>query len=290
VSASAGPSGGPSAGPLGGLPGLPDRRSAFRWAACLLLVLGLHGAVVLALLRRQAPPALDTGQEAILLDLPPMEEPAAAEAPAEPAPPQQEQAPPPPPEPEPPRAEEPPPPTPPMPEPPPPEPPPPEPVPTTAEVALPLPPPPPPPQPPVQRPQHPVVRPQVSRPAPPAPTATEATAPAAPPAAATPAPAAAAPSNAVPSWQGQLLSRLQRFKRYPDSARSRREEGVVNLTFTMDREGRVLAARIARSSGFADLDEETLALVRRAEPLPAPPAELPGSTLTLTVPVRFSLR
>lgn len=44
------------------------------------------------------------------------------------------------------------------------------------------------------------------------------------------------------------------------------------------------------SSGSPELDAETLALVRRAEPLPAPPPEVLGNPLTLTVPVRFSLR
>lgn len=83
---------------------------------------------------------------------------------------------------------------------------------------------------------------------------------------------------------------MQQAKRYPDLARTRREEGVAYLTFTMDRAGRVLSARIARTSGSEALDAETLALVRRAEPLPAPPADVPGSPLTLTVPVRFSLR
>lgn len=58
----------------------------------------------------------------------------------------------------------------------------------------------------------------------------------------------------------------------------------------MDRAGHVLAVRLARSSGSASLDEEAQALVRRAEPLPPPPAELPGTTLTLDVPIRFTLQ
>ena len=34
---------------------------------------------------------------------------------------------------------------------------------------------------------------------------------------------------------------LQRFKRYPVSAQSRKEEGVVLLSFSLDRSGHVLA-------------------------------------------------
>ncbi|MGC4112110.1 MAG: energy transducer TonB [Nocardioides sp.] len=94
----------------------------------------------------------------------------------------------------------------------------------------------------------------------------------------------------IASWQGQLMARLQAVKRYPELSRSRREEGVVHLNFTMDRNGNVLSSRIARSSGYRALDEETLELARRASPLPAPPDEVQGNPISLTVPVRFSLR
>jgi protein TonB len=113
-------------------------------------------------------------------------------------------------------------------------------------------------------------------------------------AAPTPAPPAPAvspqPSNAVPNWQSALLSRLEQFKRYPALAQFRHQEGVVQLRFTMDRQGHVLSAQIAKSSGYDSLDDETLALIHRAEPLPPPPIEVPGQTLSLTVPVQFFLK
>jgi protein TonB len=115
----------------------------------------------------------------------------------------------------------------------------------------------------------------------------------APPApdAAAPAPGAsqAPPSNAVPTWQGMLLGRLEQFKRYPYEAQYRRQQGIAYLHFTMDRNGRVLSARIEKSSGYDVLDQETLALIRRAEPLPKPPPEIPGDPIELTVPVQFFL-
>lgn len=86
------------------------------------------------------------------------------------------------------------------------------------------------------------------------------------------------------------MGRLQRAKRYPDTARARGEQGVAYATFTMDRRGRVLSASIVRSSNSRMLDEEAVALIRRAEPLPPMPADLAGDTITLTVPVTFSLR
>jgi len=93
-----------------------------------------------------------------------------------------------------------------------------------------------------------------------------------------------------PSWQSSLMRQLQRHKRYPSEAQARSEQGVVLLSFSIDRTGHVLAHRIARSSGFADLDAEVMAMIMRAEPLPAFPASMTEARLDLTVPIRFSLR
>jgi periplasmic protein TonB len=93
-----------------------------------------------------------------------------------------------------------------------------------------------------------------------------------------------------PSWESLLLKHLQQFKNYPSLAREHNEQGVVLLAFTIDRNGHVLSRRIVNGSGFADLDAEVLALVERAQPLPAFPPSMTEDRLDLTVPIRFSLR
>jgi protein TonB len=93
-----------------------------------------------------------------------------------------------------------------------------------------------------------------------------------------------------PSWQSLLLKQLQQFKNYPNGARERNEQGVVLLAFSIDRDGHVLSRHIVTGSGYADLDAEVLALVERAQPLPAFPASMTEPQLDLTVPIRFSLR
>ena len=93
-----------------------------------------------------------------------------------------------------------------------------------------------------------------------------------------------------PSWQTALVRHLQQYKRYPSDAQSRGEDGVVMLSFTVDRTGRVLARQIARSSGHRELDNEVMSMIERAQPLPPFPATMPQATLDLTVPIRFSLR
>lgn len=296
---------------------------ALRWGASLAVILALHGGILwhVAHLVPQTPPIEIS--DPIMLELeapaetapgepstpgaPPA--PPAPPAPMDPTPPLPSLAPPPPPSPAP--LEAPPSPLPLAPEPPPP------PLPemlappqARPEVVLPPPPPPPPepvretpPEPPPEpvrrEPPRPRPRPQPPRPQPAARPAEQA-APAAAPAAAPTAPAAAPATtggggaagnpSAVPNWQGQLLARLRRFQRYPDSSRYRREEGVAQVTFTLRRDGEVLDVRLARSSGFPELDAEAVQLIRRASPLPTPPAELPGEPVSVTAPVRFSLR
>lgn len=104
------------------------------------------------------------------------------------------------------------------------------------------------------------------------------------------APPAPQVSSGMPTWQGQVLGRLNQFKRYPWGAQSRRQQGVPYIRFVMDRDGRVLSSRLEHSSGVAALDDEAVSLPRRAQPLPRPPDEVLGQTLELVVPIQFFMR
>jgi protein TonB len=90
------------------------------------------------------------------------------------------------------------------------------------------------------------------------------------------------------TWRNQIVTILERNKRYPSDARARGEQGVTRLAFSIDGQGHLLSSRIVASSGSVALDAETLALVRRAQPFPPPPPELAGSEMT--VPVSFAIR
>jgi protein TonB len=97
-------------------------------------------------------------------------------------------------------------------------------------------------------------------------------------------------SSAVPTWKTEILALLERNKRYPEAAQSRHQQGTAQVFFSLDRQGRVIDSRVVRSSGASALDEEALALLRRAQPFPPPPPELPGQRVDLTVPIRFNLK
>jgi len=97
-------------------------------------------------------------------------------------------------------------------------------------------------------------------------------------------------ANAIPTWKRQVVGLLERHKRYPEAAQARNQHGTVELAFSLDRQGRVTASRIAKSSGSSALDEATLDLVRRAQPFPAPPPEMAGAEVNLSVPIRYNIR
>jgi len=110
-----------------------------------------------------------------------------------------------------------------------------------------------------------------------------------PPAAAPPAPRSAVAGEGRDSFLGRLLAQLNHYKQYPRAARQAHIEGVVMLHFVMDAQGKVLTAEIAKSSGRPVLDNEALALMQRAQPLPALPADYLTRTLDAIVPIEFYL-
>ena len=96
--------------------------------------------------------------------------------------------------------------------------------------------------------------------------------------------------GASADYMSYLLAWLQKHKEYPRDARRRNQQGTALLYFEIDREGRILNAKLQQSSGYGSLDGEALALIRRAEPLPMPPPEVQGDPIRLVVPVQFFLR
>ncbi len=112
-----------------------------------------------------------------------------------------------------------------------------------------------------------------------------------------PAPATTAPPRPhvasaaeVNEWHKGIFVQIQRHKDYPSAARARGEKGVVQLAFSLNRDGRVTASRVAHASGHAALDHAALETLQKAQPFPPPPADMPGEEFSFTVPVSFSIR
>lgn len=91
-------------------------------------------------------------------------------------------------------------------------------------------------------------------------------------------------SRSIATWRGMVMAHLNRRKRHPGGS----ARGTSSVAFVIDRSGRVLSARLIRSSGSSALDRAAVALARRASPVPAPPANIGQGRITLTVPIHFS--
>ncbi|MNH36007.1 Gram-negative bacterial tonB protein [compost metagenome] len=86
------------------------------------------------------------------------------------------------------------------------------------------------------------------------------------------------------------MAHLQKYKKYPASAQARGKEGMNRLRFVVDAEGNVLSFELVGASGTADLDRATLEMIRRAQPLPKPPADmLTNGSIEIVAPFVYSL-
>lgn len=161
-----------------------------------------------------------------------------------------------------------------------------------------------PPVPVVNTPNPPVVVPKEAeresrpeaRPAPPRPAAPQTTAPQSVPAPTREqvgAPALGTPTAgeriAEQTWQGEVMAKIERVKRYPPASQQAKEEDRIRVTIRVDRSGRVLAANVVKSRRFARLDAEAVAAVMRASPLPPPPSSRSDAKLTFDIFVDFTV-
>ncbi|SHN22860.1 protein TonB [Pseudomonas asturiensis] len=246
---------------------ITTRQKLTRYSGSLLLVLAVHAIAIIVALRWPASQAIELPPAAMMVELPPMPEPA-------PPPPPQVVQPPQPPAPE----EQ-------------------VPMPEVAEAPKPeivvpkkVEKPKPKPQPPKPQkkpePPKPEEKPAEEKPVDTPPTTAKPEKSAAPAPVAAPTP----PSTALPSWQGLLLQHLSRYKKYPEDARRRGMQGVARLRFVVDAQGNVTSYEIAGSSGSPSLDRATMEMIRRAQPLPKPPAEiLNNGSIEILAPFVYSL-
>jgi protein TonB len=111
----------------------------------------------------------------------------------------------------------------------------------------------------------------------------------------TPTPPLAKPVSAAQARREQnayvraLMAWLLKYRVYPDAAKKDKAQGVVQVRFTIDRGGRVLASSVQKSGGHAALDAAALDVLSRASPVPPMPDSMRMSKLTITLPIEYSL-
>ena len=93
-------------------------------------------------------------------------------------------------------------------------------------------------------------------------------------------------TDAVAAWRKEIVVRLSASKRFPAQAFG--QAGTVVVGFVLDRNGKLVSSWLHESSGVPAFDEESLAVVKRAEPFPAPPPDLGEDGLKLFAPMIYS--
>lgn len=88
-------------------------------------------------------------------------------------------------------------------------------------------------------------------------------------------------------WKSQLGAWIKRRTHYPSAARPRRAIGTARVAFVLNASGKVTSARLAGSSGDADLDRAALGALQGAT-APTPPADQVGTSIV--APLVFTLR
>lgn len=99
-----------------------------------------------------------------------------------------------------------------------------------------------------------------------------------------------APAGNSRAYAARVRSWLLAHQVYPRYAKMRRLEGSVGVRFVLDRSGRLIEGALTGTSGQATLDAEGAAMLRRASPYPAAPADVRGERITFNVAIDFRLR
>jgi len=90
-------------------------------------------------------------------------------------------------------------------------------------------------------------------------------------------------------YQDMVRQKIEASRRYPEQARLRRQEGVVDIAFEISKDGAAKNIRVMRSCAIAMLDSEALATIQRASPFSAFPKEITQDFITIYVAIVFSL-
>lgn len=101
-------------------------------------------------------------------------------------------------------------------------------------------------------------------------------------------PSPSSPSSSSLSYISFLRSQIELHKQYPREALLRREEGLVEVSVTLEKSGQLTELSISKGATPA-LDRAALGALRSLSGLPPPPPEL-RAPLKLRIPLRFELR
>jgi len=90
-------------------------------------------------------------------------------------------------------------------------------------------------------------------------------------------------------YKDAIKQKIESHRRYPRSARKHKLKGNTTVEFIVMSNGNARYVKLLHSSGYTVLDDEAIAMVKRASPFPSIPAEFKLSKSTMEVTIIFSL-
>lgn len=94
---------------------------------------------------------------------------------------------------------------------------------------------------------------------------------------------------ALQGYLSKVRSLLERNKIYPSQSRSRNEEGIVVVRFSISSDGSIGGVSLSRSSGHPGLDQAAQETVNRVRRFPPFPGDFQRPSLTVQVPLAYRL-
>jgi len=97
-------------------------------------------------------------------------------------------------------------------------------------------------------------------------------------------------ADEVKDWRVSMAKKIAKKHIYPRSAISREIEGKARVKVTLGRDGSIANFEIVQPSGQSILDKAIPKMMKRLNPMPAPPASLPDEKLTFVIPITWRLQ
>lgn len=94
----------------------------------------------------------------------------------------------------------------------------------------------------------------------------------------------------VEDWRRKVAQRIAKKHIYPRSALSREIEGKARVKLTMDRSGEITGYEVVQPTGQAILDKAIPKMMKKLNPLPAPPESIPDAKLSFIIPITWRLQ
>jgi len=98
-----------------------------------------------------------------------------------------------------------------------------------------------------------------------------------------------AEAGELKSWQKKIIHMVAKKQVYPRSAIRKELEGRAKVRVNIDRTGAILSHEVLTPTGQAIFDKEIPKLMKRINPLPAPPESITDVHLSFVLPLSWMM-